>query len=112
MREAGGPSLPTQGWGCARVNLDWAAAGESHLDLAFAAADVLDAHFDWIAEAVRLTAPPACQRGTQLVQLEVVAGKAPRRQERLEDLREANEEPRPDQPRDLALEGRLPAELE
>src|SRR5262245_6757563 len=103
--------LPTLGWGRARANLRTRACW-LELDVSFAPADVRDSYLDRIAEAVPATPAAADQRGRQLVQLEVVAVKAARRDVALEDIPEADEQARRDHTRDLALERRLPAQLE
>src|SRR5207244_10990292 len=87
-------------------------AGRRELDFALGPADLLDPHFHRVAEPVRAPAAAPDQCRAELAQLEVVARQPPRREEALEHLREADEQARRDQARDLAVERRLPAELE
>src|SRR5204863_5008782 len=101
-REAGGPSSPTQGGDASRVNL-LTGRGRLELDLALAAADLLDSHLDRVAEPIDAPAAAADQGGAQRVQLEVVAREPARRHEALEDVLEQREQPRRDQADDLAL---------
>src|SRR5215208_4927748 len=95
----------------ARVNLR-TRVRRFELDLSFAAPDAGDAHSDLVAEAVSATPSAAHQRRRELVQLEVVAGKAAGGDVALEDVAEADEDPGRDHAGDLALERRLPAQLE
>src|SRR5436190_21294906 len=85
-REAGWTFIPHPGWGCARVNL-LTGRGRLKLDLALAAADLLDSHLDRVAEPIDAPAAAADQGGAQRVQLEVVAREPARRHEALEDVR-------------------------
>ncbi len=75
------------------------------LDLALRAADVLYEHVDLVPEPKRAAAPPADQRGAQLVDLEVVPAEAAHRQVALEDPAEADEEAGRDDADDLAVVG-------
>ena len=88
------------------------ASAKRELDLALAARDRLDAHLDRVAEPVARARAAAGERGAGRVQLEELARQPPRRQEALEDLAEADEEPGADQARDLALPRLLPPALE
>src|SRR5437763_3057720 len=81
-------------------------------DLALGAPDLVHPHLHRVAETVPPAGAAADERRPERVRLEVVAGQPPSRQEAFEDLAEADEEARADDPDDLALEGRLPAALE
>src|SRR5439155_24653789 len=86
--------------------------GRRELALALAAADLLDADLDRVAEPVTPPAAAADERRAERVQLEIVAGEPTRRDEAFEHVAEAREQARRDQPDDLSLEHRLPAEVE
>src|SRR6266567_2999380 len=89
-----------------------ASLGQAQLDLALVALDLLDADADGVAEPIRPAAAPADESRSERVQLEIITLEAPRGQVALEDLPEADEDPRADCADDLALEFVLPAELE
>src|SRR5205823_1473615 len=86
-------------------------SGQVERDLAGRTVDRLDAHADRVAETEPSPASPPLEGGAEDVQLEVVGAEQPRRQEALEYVAEAGEEPRADQADDLALERLLPALL-
>src|SRR5437763_16809427 len=81
-------------------------------DLALGAPDLVHPHLHRVAETVPPAGAAADERRPERVRLEVVAGQPPSRQEAFEDLAEADEEARADDPDDLALPARLPAALE
>src|SRR5918912_1046676 len=81
-------------------------------DLALGAPDLVHPHLHRVAETVPPAGAAADERRRERVRLEVVAGQPAGGHEALEDLAEADEEPRPDDPDDLALEGRVPSLLE
>jgi hypothetical protein len=74
--------------------------------------DPLDPHRDRIAEAVAAAAPSPHERRAQLVEFVELALETARRQQALEDVPEADEEPGADEARDLAVPRLVPAALE
>src|SRR5258707_48508 len=91
---AGGGWSDPHPWVGPRAREPLAVGGQLELALAFAAAKVRDAHLERIAEGVGAPAAAADERGRELVQLEVIAREAPRRDEALEDIAEAGEQAR------------------
>src|SRR5207247_5083348 len=71
----------------------------------------LDQDPDRVSQAVCASPAPAGHRRPQLVELEIVAGQAPRGQVALEDVSEPDEQARGDDADDLALERVVPAAL-
>src|SRR5215210_914193 len=92
--------------------LTFAYSRKSQPDLPLALPNLLDANLDRIAEPVDPSTPAPDELRLELVELVEVAGQPPRRNHSLEDVSEADEEPRPDHPGDLAGERRLPPTLE
>ena len=72
----------------------------------------MHAHLDRVAELERSSTPAADESGSQFVQLKVVALEPSRRKIALEDVAEADEEPRADRAGDLSVERGLPAAFE
>jgi len=81
---------------------------EGEVDLALAARDRLDPHRDRVTETVCPPASAPGERRPGRVQLEELARQAPRGQESLEHLAEADKQARADHPGDLALPRLLP----